>query len=688
MLRQFGGQQVDGLMNSSNLTILDADLKLIAYSDKVNGEVNKILSMWGDIFLLTVEGKLYRYHERTFTQKLDLVYQRDLYLVAISLAQKYKVDPVQQNVIFRRYGDYLYSKGDYDTAMQQYLRAIDNTEPSQIIRKFLDNQHIKNLIEYLEALHEESKATSDHTTLLLNCYAKLKDTEKLDAFIKQPGELKFDLDTAIIMCRQGGYYEQAAFLARRHEEHGLVIDIMIEDLKWYAEAVAYIVRLGPKDAYDNFMRYGTVLLEHRPIEMTQLFVDYFTDQYRPKKDAVIVQDTTPAQQESSGFGTAAKSAVQNLVAFIPLPGMTVSSTPAAGEQKATQVVETTTAGDYVAYEAPKPRLAFSAFVDHPDEFITFLEALIKSENVKEAEKADLHTTLFEIYLHQASNSKAEEKTEWERKARQLIESKDVPIDTSNVLLLSDLERFRDGTILVSERQGLRFDVFRSYTAAKDTRGAIKALHKYGPEEPQLYPAALAYFTSSPEILQEAGDEIGTVLKKIEEDGLMAPLQVIQTLSTNAVATMGLVKKYLSSTVERERAEIAANRRQINTLRSDTSQKLQSIDSLSTQPEPFSATRCSACGRTLDLPTVHFLCKHSYHQRCLNVAEGQDVEDVECPICTPQNQTVRQIRRAQEETAGRHELFQDALGRGKERFGVVGDWFGRGVMGASSVTGTG
>ncbi|KAI7547852.1 vacuolar protein sorting-associated protein 11, partial [Hortaea werneckii] len=234
----------------------------------------------------------------------------------------------------------------------------------------------------------------------------------------------------------------------------------------------------------------------------------------------------------------------------------------------------------------------------------------------------------------------------------------------------------------------RFDVFRSYTAAKDTRGAIKALHKYGPEEPQLYPAALAYFTSSPEILQEAGDEIDTVLKKIEDDGLMAPLQVIQTLSTNAVATMGLVKKYLSSTVERERAEIAANRRQINTLRSDTSQKLQSIDSLSTQPEPFSATRCSACGRTLDLPTVHFLCKHSYHQRCLNVAEGQDVEDVECPICTPQNQTVRQIRRAQEETAGRHELFQDALGRGKERFGVVGDWFGRGVMDASSVTGTG
>lgn len=87
-------------------------------------------------------------------------------------------------------------------------------------------------------------------------------------------------------------------------------------------------------------------------------------------------------------------------------------------------------------------------------------------------------------------------------------------------------------------------------------GAIRALRKYGPEEPQLYPAALAYFTSSQRILEEAGDELDVVLRKIDQDGLMAPLQVIQTLSTNAVATMGMVKKYLSDTIERERKEIS------------------------------------------------------------------------------------------------------------------------------------
>ncbi len=42
---------------------------------------------------------------------------------------------MQQNTIYRRYADYLYSKGDFDGAMQQYLTAIENTEPSQVIRK-------------------------------------------------------------------------------------------------------------------------------------------------------------------------------------------------------------------------------------------------------------------------------------------------------------------------------------------------------------------------------------------------------------------------------------------------------------------------------------------------------------------------------------------------------------------------
>lgn len=48
------------------------------------------------------------------------------------------------------------------------------------------------------------------------------------------------------MCRQGGYYEQAAYLATKHNEHELVVDILIEDSKQYAEALQYIWHLEPE----------------------------------------------------------------------------------------------------------------------------------------------------------------------------------------------------------------------------------------------------------------------------------------------------------------------------------------------------------------------------------------------------------------------------------------------------------
>lgn len=56
-------------------------------------------------------------------------------------------------------------------------------EPSYVIRKFLDSQHIDNLTTYLQALHKNGQATEDHTTLLLNCYTKLNHTDKLKEFI-------------------------------------------------------------------------------------------------------------------------------------------------------------------------------------------------------------------------------------------------------------------------------------------------------------------------------------------------------------------------------------------------------------------------------------------------------------------------------------------------------------------------
>lgn len=246
-----GAPTADDPFDVTKFTLLDTELKFVAHSERLVSSVRNVFSSWGDLFVLTFDGKLYRYHEVSLQDKLDILYARNLYILAINLAQKAGVGDPKLRAIYRKYADYLYGKGDWDGSMQWYIKALgpSNEEGvSTVIRKFLDTQRIHNLIEYLEELHIHKIATSDHTTLLLNCYAKLKDIDKLERFIKQTsGEgLMFDVDTAIAMCRQAGYYEQAVYLAQKQGDHEVVVGVMVENLNRVPEALSYIRGLEPE----------------------------------------------------------------------------------------------------------------------------------------------------------------------------------------------------------------------------------------------------------------------------------------------------------------------------------------------------------------------------------------------------------------------------------------------------------
>lgn len=115
---------------------------------------------------------------------------------------------------------------------------------------------------------------------------------------------------------------------------------------------------------------------------------------------------------------------------------------------------------------------------------------------------------------------------------------------------------------------------------------------------------------------------------------------------------------------------------IDTYRLETTKKSAEISELGSKPTVFQAQRCQSCGLQLDLPTVHFLCKHSFHQRCLNTGDG---DTLECITCAPTNQTIRTLKKSQDEAAERHDQFKATLTEGKDKFGVISDFFGKGVM---------
>ena len=89
---------------------------------------------------------------RLTTSGLLFIYRKNLYQLAINLAQSQHYDEDGIIEIFTQYGDHLYSKGDHDGAIQQYIKTIGKLEASYVIRKFLDSSRIHNLTAYLQVI--------------------------------------------------------------------------------------------------------------------------------------------------------------------------------------------------------------------------------------------------------------------------------------------------------------------------------------------------------------------------------------------------------------------------------------------------------------------------------------------------------------------------------------------------------
>ena len=204
---------------------------------------------------------LLRLNERPTTAKLDLLFKMNYYQHAILLAKTASYSEGEMNKMYLMYGDHKYKKCDWEGSIQQYCHTIGFTEPSYIIRKFLDAQRISYLTIYLERLHSVDDglhASKEHTTLLLNCYTKLKKIHKLHWFVREfrAGRLTFDIETAVNVLRNAGYSKYALELVighthpKRHE--------------WFLETqLSFGTLLPPSSPSSLHLSLSSSQLEHK-----------------------------------------------------------------------------------------------------------------------------------------------------------------------------------------------------------------------------------------------------------------------------------------------------------------------------------------------------------------------------------------------------------------------------------------
>ncbi|XP_043279403.1 vacuolar protein sorting-associated protein 11 homolog [Venturia canescens] len=602
------------------ITVLDIQNKFIVASASMIS-VQAVLSEWGSFFILSGDSKLYHLDEKDLQSKLALLFKKNLYDVSIRIAKSQQYDAEGLVDIFRQYGDHLYSKGDHNGAIEQYIKTIGKLEPSYVIRKFLDSQHIDNLTTYLQALHKQGHASGDHTTLLLNCYTKLNHTEKLKEFIMtKDREVDFDVDIAIKVCRQASP-EDALLLARKHRKHEWYLRIQIEDKAEYKSALEYINTLDFDEAESNMKKYGNVLIENVPNEATQ-FLKTLCTNYRATNRPLIDQNVLD--------GT--------------------------GEEHV---------------ERANPEDFIHLFLNNSERLVEFLEHLIKCDSKW---STLVYNTLVEHYLHVWSALDNEvAKLQYEQKVVRLLQSSEACCDKDQILILCHQHNFRRGLLFLYEERKLYQEILQYHLREGDNEQVFATCKNFGHQDPNLWVQALWSVARKKNASTKL---LADILEHIAAEGLLSPLMVIDALSTSLTCSLGDVKSYLNGVFKNEYEQTRLDAESTEKYRRDTKKLREQIDLIKNSTMIFQCARCSACHHQLELPSVHFMCQHSYHQHCFqSFSENEN----ECPACLPNNKKLLDIIRAQEQSRDLHETFHCLLDRAEDPFSLVANYFGRGVF---------
>ncbi|KAI8621771.1 hypothetical protein BC830DRAFT_1092875 [Chytriomyces sp. MP71] len=618
--------------------------------------------------------------------------------------------------IHKRYADHLYGRGDYDGAMTQYLYTLGELEPSYVIRKYLDAQRIHLLVQFLQALHLQPQgggallATRDHTTLLINCYTKLQAAHRLDEFLRR-ADVQFDVENAIRVCRAAGFYEHALYLAERFGVHEWYLHIQVEDLGRHAETVEYIMGLAPAVMEACLRRYGHVLVKEMVKEMIDVLVVLCTT-LRAADD-----ESSGAVAGGAGVGSAEDedSMTQSAMGHLAVGGMVVVDKKRDGGVSGIS-------GDTVGPEEtkiPYPEDFIHLFVDMDEWCVLFLERVLEirwgislaasgqregagsyprsqlaSDDRESKSLLTICNTLLEMYLNLAATAAISSASSGQivvpaethlAKALHVLQHSQTLYDLDHALILCQLNNFQQGIMYLYERMHMFKEIIEHYMSREDYAGVLESCFKFGTDDPSMWHKALCYFadqTTNPNAAP-CDHEFSHILDEIDTRNLMSPLQVIQILSQNPGITMGHARKYLIKKMEAEKKHANESAKLVHSFQEETNKMKALIHELKSSPVIFQSSKCSLCGESLELPSIHFMCKHSYHMKCISSSEGEDLAgpgEKECPICAPEHKMVASMFKSQIENAGQHQVFLKKLENNKEdQFAVIADYFGKNLF---------
>ncbi|XP_028966352.1 vacuolar protein sorting-associated protein 11 homolog [Galendromus occidentalis] len=330
------------------------------------------------------------------------------------------------------------------------------------------------------------------------------------------------------------------------------------------------------------------------------------------------------------------------------------------------------------YEGRKSRAEkfIHIFVNNPKLLKNFLQQIMSEIGEKIKLSPIIYNTLLELELQEYRlESQPSKKASKETEIMCFLREKKNCYDTDLALGLCQINNFKQGILHLYEKAELYHQILSFYTEKQAYNSIIDVCTRFGNDDPSLWRHALLIFA-------HAGEHSNTnhyfmlVLDHIEKHSLLPAIMVVSIAAQSKTATLSLVKEFLVRHLSGEGEKIRNCEQAIKQYKKETEALRTQMDEVKHKARVFQESKCSGCKIELELPSVHFLCGHSFHVNCFeNFSDSSG-----CPSCAPENNRVAEKQRQMEEAMETlNEDFAKMFNDTDDVLGTVADFLSRGVF---------
>ena len=592
------------------------------------------------IFIEEAQNKkrIVKLKEKTNQEKFQIFFEKKFYVDAALYAENCGIEKYKIFEIYKQKADYEYSKGDFASSINEYIKTINYYKPSNVIQKFLEKSKLDFLIKYLEAIVnnidikiKDLEEHKNYTTLLLNCYVMEDDFEKLKNFIDKKGNsFSEDITKSIIdICLDTEKIDLSLQISKQFKLTEEYLKIMITKLNKYDEAL---------DIIENPEKNQFQITTQDKIDLYYKFSNYFLSK----------------ENFDEKFFSSVSKFIEN---------------------------------NAIGIEKKDLNKLIDIFIEY-DKFFKILFEKIGTLQLN-YEKNMIHKRI-ELYIQDGLE-------ENKNNILQIIRNEKFveKYDTQYLIMLFKYYNFKEGLEVLYEVNKINQDLLMIYIEKKEYKKIISLCEKYGMVNISLWWRSLDFFLGKEfrkDLNEEEKNQLNIFfeefLMKLLESDTLIDLNILEYINDiNNDIPLSLINNFLTKAFERHYALLSDQEKNFQEYDKEINTTLDEIKEIRTKGYILDFKECNECSLPLSLPFISFNCGHVYHNLCFYshfTSGGKKF----CRKCKEKKDKIedeyKKIKTDGEKFNDINKL-ENEIGKNKDKVDFMHQLYGKGIINISPIT---